>query len=734
MSSTPPFVPDQSAVERSSLLAKLGSLWLVVAGCEPVAAISRAWLLWMALGGGLMVANLHSPVHAHLTIWMRVSFICGEVVLGTVLVVLFASCGYGLVRWGGRLGRVVFGVQCLLVSGFLILSWGQAMLTSNFANAGSIQMIVNDPVAMVRHSLHFHPSATIAMPFLVVGLAALLGWSVVGGWVPSLATPKRGLVSTGVVVASLAAYAVSIPWSLLPFQIKVPFNSPGAGQVSTVGDYMNEMYLRRTGPMVTLLAERAVSRAAGCLKDDRIQVIRAPRMPIEKYLAGGDFSDIERLNVVLIQLEALRPDELAAGGSALKVVPNIDNLAREGVVFNNNYSTATHSNYADIAPLSSQYPLRSRDTHVYPKSPSYPRVLIYDVLKRIGYRTAIISSQNENWGNMLNYLDTPGLDDLLHSDNFDGDTYVPKNDIGFFSMNKKSGKVDDRATIDRAIGWIDRNGAGPFGIFLNLQSSHFPYEVGPGFRRPFGPEAIDFEPRFSSLEPETIAPMRARYRDSLAYADQQIGRLFSALKERGLWEKTIVIVTGDNGEAFMEHGFSGHANRLYDENLKTALVVRQPGRPPAVSNRLVQHVDIPPTILGCLGLPKHPAFQGIDLFNEPESPDREVFLVVQSPFAEEYGIVKAGVKYVFNPFNDSERLFNLAADPGETRNIVAANADVARYLRARLDTWRAVQIEYYENASEHLVWFPPVLLTESQQSLRTAAVDAMPRDPAQTSR
>ena len=105
--------------------------------------------------------------------------------------------------------------------------------------------------------------------------------------------------------------------------------------------------------------------------------------------------------MIVILVESLRIDQLLITGGAREVMPNLEKLSLRGRVFSNNYTQASHSNYADLCPLTSHYPLRGRSHHLYPKNASYPRLLIYDVLKSLGYDTAIFSSQNENWGNNL---------------------------------------------------------------------------------------------------------------------------------------------------------------------------------------------------------------------------------------------------------------------------------------------------------------------------------------------
>src|SRR5262249_53120334 len=160
----------------------------------------------------------------------------------------------------------------------------------------------------------------------------------------------------------------------------------------------------------------------------------------------------------------LRSDQLRVYGGHRDVMPTIDAVAREAWVFTNAYIQASHSNYADLVPLSSQYPLRSTEMYEYPPNPPYPRVLIYDVLKALGYKTAIFSSQNERWGGMINFHRVANLDRFFHAQTFDGPTYAPFGDAGFAEWVKQTGSagsVDDKYTVSEAIHWISSVAGSP---------------------------------------------------------------------------------------------------------------------------------------------------------------------------------------------------------------------------------------------------------------------------------
>src|SRR5204862_8186444 len=129
-------------------------------------------------------------------------------------------------------------------------------------------------------------------------------------------------------------------------------------------------------------------------------------------------------------------------------------LAREGRAFVDAVSDSTHTNYATPSPFSSNYPMRSKEIHVYPDPPTYPRVFLWDVLKAVGYRTAIASSQDNRWGNMGAYVHTDGVDTMMQP----------------FKVTQ-----DDALTVVSAIKWVEGGGDTPFLLVVNLQCPHWPW-------------------------------------------------------------------------------------------------------------------------------------------------------------------------------------------------------------------------------------------------------------------
>ena len=442
----------------------------------------------------------------------------------------------------------------------------------------------------------------------------------------------------------------------------------------------------------------------GILNASRFPIVERPIISLEDYAQTLNLSKIKRFNVILILVESLRPDQLKAFGGSRLVMPFLESLTDSAYSFTNTFAQASNSSYADLCPLSSHYPLRSRQYNLYPKHIPYPRVLIYDVLKSLGYKTAIISSQNERWGAMLNYLNTGYLDKILHAGNYTGQRYAA-NELA--SINAQ-GKIDDYHTVQEAINWIGQiNSKDSFFLYMNLQNSHVPYRVPDGFPRKFSPERLDFVIGFNNYPKEKSSLVKDVYADSLRYVDAQIERFFSYLKERNLLDKTIFIVTGDTGQAFYEHGFAGHSNKLYNEVIKVPLIVKVPGVEKGIQdNRLAQHIDIPPSVLSLLGIEEHPSFQGVSLFDPLEEGEAAVYSIVQS-YALQYAIIKRDWKLIFDVGEWEYFLYNLRSDPNELLNLRDREPGILKELSEQLTFWRFKQLEYYADPDRYLNYYPP---------------------------
>ena len=224
---------------------------------------------------------------------------------------------------------------------------------------------------------------------------------------------------------------------------------------------------------------------------------------------------------------------------------------------------------------------------------------------------------------------------------------------------------------------------------------------------------VPFPIRFGDYPRDQVELVKDAYAEALAYSDSQLGRLFDALRRSGRWDRTLVVVTGDTGQAFFEHGFAAHANALFEEVVRVPLIVRAPGLAPRADRRAAQHVDVAPTLFELLGLPPHPGHQGRSLLGRPP-PLRSVYLVAQCALAHQVGIVRGGYKLIHDERFGRSLLFDLRSDPGERRPLRDDDprfAEITRRLGllGRLATWRRLQLDYHADARLQQRTWPPVL-------------------------
>jgi membrane-anchored protein YejM (alkaline phosphatase superfamily) len=175
--------------------------------------------------------------------------------------------------------------------------------------------------------------------------------------------------------------------------------------------------------------------------------------------------------------------------------------------------------------------------------------------------------------------------------------------------NQGTGKLEswqnDRNNIDGLLQFLDRRDRGrPFMSFMFFNATHARYTFPDSsvVRQPYLKDL-----NYATLSKETLAPhidqLLNRYANAAHSIDAQLGRVFSYLEQNGLLDNTIVIVTGDHGEEFMEKGFWGHNSSFVEEQTHTPMVVWKPGLAPAVIDKLTNHVDISTTLLQELGAP-----------------------------------------------------------------------------------------------------------------------------------
>jgi len=362
------------------------------------------------------------------------------------------------------------------------------------------------------------------------------------------------------------------------------------------------------------------------------------------------------LNLVVVTLDTLRADRLGCYGFKGVETPNIDAVAREGVLFESATATVPLTFPAHSSIFTGLLPPHHgvRDNGGFFLEDK--ETTLAERLKAVGYATgAFIGAWvlESRWGL------AQGFDE--YSDKFDLSQYKV---LSLGTVQKPGDEV-----MGNALKWIDGQRENRFFAWVHLYDPHTPYEP---------PEP--FKSRY----------LGQPYLGEIAYTDSVVGRLLGYLRERGLLERTLVVLTADHGESLGEHGESTHAFFVYDATTHVPLIIRTPWGLNGRSQTQVAAVDIFPTVLDLLGLPPQAEIDGHSLVRAVL--DAGASLAHQA-YSETYfpryhfgwqhlrSLRSDGYKFVEAP---TPELYDLAHDPGEKTNIYKANSKRGEAMRQAL--------------------------------------------------
>jgi len=371
-------------------------------------------------------------------------------------------------------------------------------------------------------------------------------------------------------------------------------------------------------------------------------------------------------NVLLIVLESTGARHLSVYGSRYPTTPRLAAEAKTALVFDNFYCHVgmTANSLAAISLSTFPYMTWREYTVEYP---DFPGTTLADVLKARGYRTGFIHSGDLEYASQNRFLVNRGFDVIWDVHQLGPDQLL------------SSWGGDDRLVVDGLFRFLDEAPGQPFYAVAWTVESHHPYEPGPTH------EWIDFF-KGGPLPPDDYD--FGRYLNTLRSVDTQIGRIFDGLRERGLADDTLVVVTGDHGEAFADpHLTWGHGARLYEESVRVPLLLWNPKLFPhgRHTDTIGSHVDVNPTVTQLLGLKPVPSWQGRSLFDSTRPP-RAYFYAANDDYL--LGVRDGKWKYIYDVTRGKDELYDLSKDSTEQVNLAREHRDLCRQLRRRLAAWR----------------------------------------------
>jgi arylsulfatase A-like enzyme len=424
--------------------------------------------------------------------------------------------------------------------------------------------------------------------------------------------------------------------------------------------------------------------------------------------------------VVLILIDTLRADHLKAYGYERETAPTLTRLAAEGALFRDVISQGVWTKVSMPSILTSMYPTSLGVVELNDRI-SAAATTLAESLREGGYATWASSSVPFS-GRMANLHQ--GVE-VLH-------------ERASIEVPEGYGSKTARALVDRLLPWLDRHHEVPFFVFLHVMDPHSPYKPYPPhdtrwsspqdlreheaslekvrpfiksdfMRRQGTPDRAELVK--AGVDPEAFVRRQLQgYDGSIRGADVEVARVLEKLQELGIEQDTLVVVTSDHGEEFLDHGGSFHEENVYGELTNVPLLMRLPGviPPGAVVPETVQLLDLMPTILDLCRLPAPETAQGRSLAPLLLRADKDAdggwrrrpaitewtrrLDQRESDIVDATSIIVDGFKLIHNVHRPEGRpefeLYDHQKDPLDKNDVAAPHPDVVARLSKQLASWR----------------------------------------------
>lgn len=425
-------------------------------------------------------------------------------------------------------------------------------------------------------------------------------------------------------------------------------------------------------------------------------------------------------------IDALRAKNLGCYGYSKPTSPNIDNLAREGILFENAFSCSNVTDASLTTIFSGMYPLShgilghggrwlgkrvgTVDTRKLDQSGIR---LLPEMLKAKGYTTLAV-----DWLGRWHKKGYDYYSGMLHKAN---PVRFPLKQIeGRLNLvSRRYAELEKSTIIDEARlvtmyaeNLIARNYGKKFFLFLHYWDLHWPYAAPAFFYKNITPNGMGRKAlnlfrtrkRGWKYDERILDERMMRYDASIAYVDHEIGVLVDALEKYGILDQTLIVLTSDHGESLTEHGIYFDHHGLYDVSIHVPLISRHPAFPKNKrTTGFAQHFDLVPTILDFLEINKEKKFDGKSVMSLIYGENTQLHSAV---FAEEAlyqrkrAIRTADYKYIQalslkgaicrrckRIHGGRKELYDLNKDPEEKQNIIEKKTSLAGELEERMSKW-----------------------------------------------
>ncbi len=404
----------------------------------------------------------------------------------------------------------------------------------------------------------------------------------------------------------------------------------------------------------------------------------APPIAIELGVGPRALPEGPPPNVIIIVMESLRARSTSLHDETLRTTPFLDALAARGAYAQLAWTTVTHTSKAIVGGLCGIYP--KLDVPIdEAESTGLPPVCLAHLLRERGYATGFMQTATGRFERRDKLVDNMGYETFLSKETIAQRDFEETSYFGW----------EDEALVAPAIDFVKAQQAKqqPFFLTLLTLSTHHTYATPSTFTKQEWAPGVTGE-----LDD---------YLNAVAYLDQTLAKLFAQLEATGALDNTLVVLTGDHGEGFGEHGRRQHDAVIYEEGLHVPLLVVGPGVAAGrVLGGLRSVVDIAPTVLEWLGTPVVSGLPGKSLLSSEGHDQLFASCWLRNRCMATLSRAVIGetkepslAKYIWHYDKQSPELFDLGADPLEQHNVLSTTKpEVWTPMKDRLLAWKGDNI------------------------------------------
>ncbi len=398
--------------------------------------------------------------------------------------------------------------------------------------------------------------------------------------------------------------------------------------------------------------------------------------------------------IILLTVDTLRPDFIAAYGERDNYTPNMDQIARDGIVFENAYSVSPWT-LPSVASIMTGLPPSVHMTKTATSKLPDTLSTLAELLRKKGYKTAAIGN-NQFLTRFYNI-----------SQGFDEYYFYPKARFGetigikilrFFIKVIKI-NVTSAELTDLSIRWLRKDSLNPFFLWIHYFDPHMPYTAPQRFLPNVGPaHGLGFQ--FHDLagvrrgyfypDQQQSAWIAELYAAEVRYVDDCIGSLVKQLKELGIYDQSLLVFSSDHGEEFWEHGGFEHGHTIYNEQIRVPLIIKLPGSSAASSEQVetpVSLLSLVPTILDYADIDQRPA--GVnDASLRPllsaatlDQSYMPIFSEALKYYEDQESVIMDRYKCIHYLSRDIFELYDLESDPGEMHSLADTSPELLQQAR-----------------------------------------------------